>query len=491
MAARLSVTLLVAALAIAPGLVRAQSQSPSKDATTTELKDEITRLQSQLREQEALLQSLQQRLEAVEATRLPQQDATTPTPTPTPTSTPPPTSVASTDAEQHAPTSRIHRPPSALPAVEEPPTEGYVRLGDSGNLLKLDVVAQLDMMFDDKLLPDQDLFIPANIPVQGDPFFDSDMQSNLSARQSIVRMDFRRDTPLGVLKVVYKNNFFGDGQDMGFNLQALYGELEAPHYTLLAGYHLSAFTDIDVFPNTLDYEGPNSFTFKYTPQVRWSPTLWRSGESQLTLPLSVEKPDADIAVIGDYAPYSRWPDLVIGLRYATPDWHVQWANLLRDLAVQSAIDDRTRTTEAYATQLTFAAAIFGDDSVQGWASWGKGYANFLQDITGFGLDAAFNTSLELEATDAYAWGMGYTHSWNDTMSSSASYGFLRLNPDANVLIDPASPESTYYASLNFAWQFSERAMLGAEWLWGRKEDLAGATGEAQRLQMTLRYDLNP
>jgi hypothetical protein len=317
------------------------------------------------------------------------------------------------------------------------------------------------------------------------------MQSNLSARQSIVRMDFRRDTPLGLLKVVYKNNFFGDGQDMGFNLQSLYGELEAQDYSIIAGYALSAFTDIDVFPNTLDYEGPNSFTFKFTPQIRWTPTLWHHGEGRLTLPISLEKPNADIAILGDYAPYSRWPDLVLGLRYETPDWHVQWSNLFRDLAVQSAVDDRTRTTEAYATQLTFAAAVFGEDSVQGWGSWGKGYANFLQDITGFGLDAAFNTALELEATDAWAYGFGFTHNWNDTTSSSASYGYLRIDPDANVFIDPTLPESTQYASINLAWQFSERAMLGAEWLWGRKQDLAGATGEAQRLQMTFRYDLNP
>jgi hypothetical protein len=207
--------------------------------------------------------------------------------------------------------------------------------------------------------------------------------------------------------------------------------------------------------------------------------------------MSLEKPNADIAVLADYQPYSRMPDITVGLRYETPDWHIQWSNLFRDLAVQSAIDDRTRTTEAYATQITFAAGVFGDDSVQGWASIGKGYANFLQDITGFGLDAALNTSFDLEATDAHAWGVGYTHAWSDTLSTSASYGYLKIDPDVNVFIDSSNPESTQYASLNLAWQFSERAMVGAEWLWGHNRTLAGDTGDAQRLQMTFRYDLNP
>jgi hypothetical protein len=475
----------VLALALAAVLAPCLASAQSKEATTAELKEQIAKMQEQLRQQQAAMQEMQQRLSGLETKEAEQAAA------------PPPVAaqaqpVTAADIPQQEPASRIHKPPSALAGVEEPPPEGYVRLGNTGNLLKLDVVAQLDMMFDNKITPYPDLFIPAGIPVRGAPFYDSDNQSNLSAKQSVVRMDFRRDTPLGLLKVVYKNNFFGfGGPDMDYNLQYLYGELEAKNYSIIAGYFLSAFTDISVFPNTLDYEGPNSFTFKYTPQVRYTPVLWRHGEGRLTLPMSLEKPNADIAVLGDYEPYSRWPDLTLGLRYETPDWHLQWVNLFRDLSVQSAGDDRTRTTEAYATQLTFAAGVFGDDSVQGWASWGKGYANFLQDITGFGLDAAFNTSFELEAIDAYGYGLGYTHAWSDTLSSSASYGYLKIDPDFNLFLDPSLPESTQYASLNLAWQFSDRAMMGAEWLWGHNRDLTGASGEAQRLQMTFRYDLNP
>jgi hypothetical protein len=149
--------------------------------------------------------------------------------------------------------------------------------------------------------------------------------------------------------------------------------------------------------------------------------------------MSLEKPNADIAIFGDNQPYSRIPDVTLGLRYETPDWHVQWANLFRDLAVQSANDDRTRTTEAYATQVTFAAGVFGEDSVQGWASFGKGYANFLQDITGFGLDAAFNTSLELEAIDALRLSAWATRTRGAMAQYERSYGYLKIDPDANVL----------------------------------------------------------
>ncbi|HEY5849698.1 MAG TPA: DcaP family trimeric outer membrane transporter [Lysobacter sp.] len=476
------------ALAIAACVAMASLPAHAQSAASSEqLKAELSQMRQQLQQQQQMMQKMQQRLDELESKDAAQARAAAQAPAPTAAPAPliSSASVPATDV------SRVHKPPSALPA-EDPLPEGYVQLGDTGNLIKIDVVAQFDMMFDNKFMGAKDLFVPSSIPVQGQPFHDSDSRSNLSAKQSVFRLDFRRQTDYGMLKVVYKNNFFGSGSgDMPYNMQYLYGELEAKNYSLIAGYYLSAFTDIDAFPNTLDYEGPNSFTFKYTPQVRYSPIVYRSGEGKLTIPMSVEKPNADIALIGDFETYSRIPDLTLGLRWETPDWHLQWANLFRDLGVQTAIGDHQRNTNAYATQLSFAAGVFENDSVQAWASYGAGYANFLQDISGFGLDAAFNAQADLEAIDAGGWGLGYTHGWSDNVSSSASYGYLRIDPDEDMLIDPTLPKSTRFASLNLAWQFSERAMFGVEYLWGKNTDLADNDGEAQRLQATLRYDLNP
>jgi len=471
----------IAGLASQPGY----SQSSSADAEAlrkqmAQMQVQMQQLQKQLDELQAKQTQTAAKQEEVaakqEAATAKQEAAAAP--------------VTAAEVPSYETKSEIKQPPSALPGVNEPLPEGYVRLGDTGNLLKIDLVAQLDAMTDDtKMTPD--LFVTSAIPVKGSPFYNAGWRSNLSGKQSIFRLDFRRDTPLGVLKVVYKNNFFGSSGDMGFNTQYFYSELENDRYALLAGYFLSGFTDIDVFPNTLDFEGPNSFTFKYTPQIRFSPVLYKSGESRLTMPMSLEKPNADIGVPDRFGTYSKTPDAVVALRWEDPDWHVQWANLFRDLGVEDSVTGESITASAWATQLTAAAGVFGDDSVQAWASYGKGYANFLQDISGYGLDAAFNTDLELKPIKARGYGVGYTHSWREDLSTSGSYGFVAINPDENMLIDPTLPKKTQYFSLNLAWQFSPRAMFGVEYLWGQNNDLLDNSGTAQRLQATLRYDLNP
>jgi hypothetical protein len=468
--------------------VLAQSTDSNDD-----LKTQIAQMRQQMQAQQQVMQKMQQRLDELEARESSQEKTASSAPVPAAVASPqaPVASLASATAPQPA-VPPPYRPPSAPAGVAEPLPEGYVQLGNTGNLLKLDLVAQLDTMIDNTYMGSPDLFVPSSIPVRGQPFYGSGWRTNLSARQSIFRMDFRRDTDYGTLKVVYKNNFFGSGTgDMPYNLQFFYGELDNEYYTLLAGYNISAFTDIDVFPNTLDYEGPNSFTFKYGPQLRFSPVLYKSQAGTLTLPLSMEKPNADIATTNGFSPYSRLADFTLGLRWEAPDWHVQWANLLRDLGMQDSTTGKTVRTSAYATQLTGSTKVFERDSAQGWVSSGRGYANFLQDISGLGLDAAFTQSGQLRAIRARGWGVGYTHGWTDTLSSSASYGYLRISPGSDLQLDQDLPKSTKFASVNLAWQFSQRAMLGIEYLWGQNIALTDLRGQGQRVQTTLRYDLNP
>ncbi|WP_114240062.1 DcaP family trimeric outer membrane transporter [Dyella sp. C9] len=488
-------SMLVGCVALAA--VHVQPAWAQSTDSNDDLKAQIAQMRQQMQAQQQVMQKMQQRLDELEAKESSQENATAaaksaaPIPVQTTQQAPAPLISSATVPSSGQPAA--YRPPSAPAGVGEPLPEGYVRLGDTGNLLKLDLVAQLDTMIDNTYMGSKDLFVPSSIPVRGQPFYGSGWNTNLSARQSIFRMDFRRDTDYGTLKVVYKNNFFGSGTgDMPYNLQYFYGELDNERFTLLAGYNISAFTDIDVFPNTLDYEGPNSFNFKYGPQIRFIPILYKWGDNTLTLPLSMEKPNADITPIGDYEPYSRLADFTAGVRWETPDWHIQWSNLFRDLGMQDSATGQTQRTKAFATQLTGSTKLFDRDSAQGWYSNGHGYANFLQDISGLGLDAAFTDNGILRAIRARGWGVGYTHGWTDTLSSSASWGYLRISPSGNMILDRDElPKSTKFASLNLAWQFSQRAMLGIEYLWGQNISLIDMRGQGQRVQTTLRYDLNP
>src|SRR5262245_42438019 len=88
-------------------------------------------------------------------------------------------------------------------------------------------------------------------------------------------------TKYGELKTTFEFDLFGVGQEAGetiFHLRHAYGELG--HFG--AGQTWSPFMDPDIFPNSLEYMGPNGVVNFRNVQVRWMPL---QGDTSLTVAL--------------------------------------------------------------------------------------------------------------------------------------------------------------------------------------------------------------
>ena len=89
-------------------------------------------------------------------------------------------------------------------------------------------------------------------------------------RQSRLGVKTSTPTSMGDLKTTFEFELFGTGVDAGqttLRLRHAYGELGQ----FGAGQTWSPFMDIDVFPNTVEYWGPNGMVFFRNVQVRWMP----------------------------------------------------------------------------------------------------------------------------------------------------------------------------------------------------------------------------
>ena len=94
-------------------------------------------------------------------------------------------------------------------------------------------------------------------------------------------------TSLGELKTIFEFELFGTGVDAGqttFRLRHAWGELGQ----IGAGQTWSPFMDPDVFPNSIEYWGPNGMVFFRNVQFRWTP--WQKGDSNFMIAL--ERPGA-------------------------------------------------------------------------------------------------------------------------------------------------------------------------------------------------------
>ena len=110
---------------------------------------------------------------------------------------------------------------------------------------------------------------PTKLPAFKDEF-GPDGSVFFSVRQTRFGVKTSNPTSLGDLKTWFEFELFGTGVDQGqttFRLRQAYGELGK----FGAGQTWSPFMDIDVFPNSLEYWGPNGMVFFRNIQFRWMP----------------------------------------------------------------------------------------------------------------------------------------------------------------------------------------------------------------------------
>ena len=117
--------------------------------------------------------------------------------------------------------------------------------------------------------------------------FGQDGRFYLSVRQSRLGVKGEMPTSNGTVKGQFEFDMFGVGADAGqttIRLRHAWGQWKQ----VGAGQTNSQFMDVDVFPNVVDYWGPNGMLFFRNVQVFWEP--YRDGDSNARI--AVEAPGA-------------------------------------------------------------------------------------------------------------------------------------------------------------------------------------------------------
>ena len=165
-------------------------------------------------------------------------------------------------------------------------------------------------------------------------------------RQSRFGVKGTTPTPAGEIKTRFEFELFGTGVDAGqttFRLRHFYGEWQH----IIAGQTWSPFMDPDVFPNSIEYWGPNGMVFFRNVHIEYRP--WVHGDSYATI--AAERPGAS-ADQGKYEDkielqnvVARFPapDVSANIHYAGPWGHVQLAGMFRyiawdDLATSAVVE---------------------------------------------------------------------------------------------------------------------------------------------------------
>jgi hypothetical protein len=370
--------------------------------------------------------------------------------------------------------------------------------------------AQTDYIQDSKRVdPDwTDAFRPSKIGVddqQGVNPYGSNGDASVSVKQSRFGVKGSMPTVEDGAPITFKFEFdlFGTGVDEGqttFRLRHVFGEWEQ----ILAGQTNSVFMDMDIFPNTIDYWGPNGMVFLRDPQIRWTPYKTETA----SFAIAIERPGNDIdpgnlRLIDQYQSASlqsqeKVPDLTSHFRLDGSWGHFQIAAILRrvgyeyqTIAGQGAWTSSSET--GWGVNLSAAIKTVGKDQILLQVVHGEGIASYMNDGgTDLAPNAYFNPSapgslaLSAEAVPLTGVVAYYDHYWSQKFSSSIGYSMTEVD-NTNFQTADAFHKGQY-ASANLLWYPVSNVLIGGEVLWGDRKDNDGLSGNDTRFQFTVKYN---
>lgn len=392
-------------------------------------------------------------------------------------------------------------PPPAPPAPAPPPpapAEPAAKDDEtSKGWMELYGFAMTDMGYDfGRMAPAwADVMRPTKLPSSANEF-GTDGSFFAGVRQTRFGVKTGVPTSFGELKTLFEWELFGVGVDEGqttFRLRHAYGELG--HFG--AGQTWSPFMDADVFPNSIEYWGPNGMVFFRNVQARWMPL---QGDTRLTF--AAERPGAS----GDAGPYAERVQLmdIIG-RYPVPDvsgefrWagsrgYVKLSGMLRYITWDDLGTDGLNLSGeeiGWGTNVSSNVKLWGKNVIKLQVVYGHGIQNYMNDggpdigaqnNPGNAMTPVVGKALPILGVVAFI-----DLYWTERWSSSTGYSLVNIdNSDAQSL---NAFHRGQYALANLLFYPTKQSMVGAELQWGRRANFAdGWSYDAFKIQVSFRYN---
>ena len=361
----------------------------------------------------------------------------------------------------------------AAPATEEPaaqaaqpPTPDGFTIGGftfrPGGRIKLDIIRDFDA------ITSEDSFDPRTIVL---PSTDGS-NSSIHARETRLYLDMRGPVEGRELRMYVEGDFYGSSST--FRLRQAYGSWGG----LLAGQTWSTFVDEDNFPNTIDFESPTAFPQIRQGQVRWTQRL----NASTTWAVAVEdnKSSIENPTVPGKAEYPN-PDLATRLRYGFSRGHAFASAFLGKGRYRPTVGEPDNVT-LWGALLSGRVKTIGRDYAYGQFTFGDGVGRYRGGVT-----AVPDETGQLRTVGLTAFTAGYEHFWSARLSSHAVYSVGQVE-DQDYYADDFNKQLDYSA-VNLIYYFlPNRAWVGVEYLYGRREVFGGDDGSANRLQFAVRFN---
>jgi len=388
------------------------------------------------------------------------------------------------------PAARAEEPAAPPPAQAAQDEKGTLEIYGFG---QADVIADFKQNNPDWY----DVNRPSRLPNVANQF-GNDGRFYMSVRQSRLGVKGEMPTAQGPVKGQFEFDMFGVGGDAGkttIRLRHAWGQFKQ----VGAGQTNSTFMDVDVFPNVLDYWGPNGMLFFRNVQVFWEP--FNDGSSNARIAIEAPGASGDAGVLSDRVelqnvkPRFPSPDFTGHYRLGGRKWgYVQLGGALRKIAYDDLIPndkfDLNGSVWGWGISVSSNLKLGPDDTLRLQLVEGAGVENYFNDAP---VDVAIKsnpgnavTPVVGEALHDLGIVIYLDHNWSSKYSSAIGYSRVNItNSDGQAA---NAYKNGDYISGNLLVTPARNVMMGGEFQYAHRENNSdGFAVSDYRLQFSFKY----
>ena len=289
---------------------------------------------------------------------------------------------------------------------------------------------------------------------------------------------------LGDFEVYTSANWRGSG--LGLQLQNAY----MSNKYLKIGYTVGSFMDVAAIPVTIDYGGPCGMTFYRATQV-----MLRYGfDFGLSMGIGVEAPDVKATENETFTiDAQRVPNVPVYIQYNLfncPKNHIRLGAIMRDISYVDKLTNKDNDKVGWGAQASMLATM-GGLQLCGQYTIGEGIGSLVNNISNVGVDVVPDPLSPGKAImlTSECWYAGIQYTFNKHFFASATFSQTVLRSRSGFAeANPGGYRKGQYLAANFFYNATENMQFGIEYLHGWRMDFNDKTYNANRINLSARYD---
>lgn len=290
---------------------------------------------------------------------------------------------------------------------------------------------------------------------------------------------------LGPIETYIETDFRGGDQVL--RLREAYVSFKG----LTFGQTTTTFVDLEAAPTTIDFQGPNAYTYSRNLMIRYHLNISPSWE----FAIAAEMPgvSATTPTEAAYVIPQRVPDIPMYFQY---NWnkgrsHLRASGILRTMNYYDNLRLNTQTELGWGAMLSGNIALSRSADFFGQIVYGEGIENYIQDLNGNGYDLVNNPnrSGRLQTLPAMGWLAGLRINFSPNWQMNAAYSQVSIWDKNDYFAQaPETYRLSQYIVGNLFYRISPAFQVGVEYLYGTRKNVNHELGHANRAQMMVQFN---